>query len=59
MTQEVQTTKQDLKQLIQLEYVNCANDVAYFIKRYCHIVHQIRGRLPFIMYDFQENVNSD
>ena len=56
MTQEVQTTKQDLKQLIQQEYVKCANDVAYFIKRYCHIVHQIRGRLPFIMYDFQENV---
>lgn len=48
--------KKDLKEIIKEEYIRCASDPIYFIKKYCMIVHQKRGKVPFTLYDFQENV---
>ena len=44
----------DLKQIIKQEYVKCAQDPVYFMKKYCVIQHPIRGKIPFSLYPFQE-----
>lgn len=46
----------DVKQLIAQEYVKCAKDPAYFMRKYCHIQHPTRGRILFNLYPFQEGV---
>lgn len=38
------------------EYIKCAQSPEYFIMKYCMIVHQKRGMIPFHMYDFQKEV---
>ena len=38
------------------EYIKCANDPAYFIKKYIKIVSLDEGLVPFNMYDFQEDM---
>lgn len=38
------------------EYIKCANDPIYFIKKYVTIVHVDRGVVPFDMYDYQEKM---
>jgi len=43
-----------IKEVIKQEYVKCAKDSAYFMKKYCMIQHPIRGKIPFDLYDFQE-----
>ena len=43
-----------LKDVIKQEYVKCAQDPAYFMKKYCMIQHPIKGKIPFDLYDFQE-----
>lgn len=43
-----------LKDIIKQEYVKCAQNPAYFMKKYCMIQHPIRGKIPFTLYDFQE-----
>jgi len=48
--------KKDIKEIIREEYVKCAKDPIHFIKKYCMIVHQTRGKIPFILYDFQDNI---
>lgn len=45
-----------LKDIIKEEYSRCLTDPAYFIKRFCIIQHPVRGKIPFILYQFQENV---
>jgi hypothetical protein len=45
-----------LKEIIAEEYQKCAKDPIHFIKKYCKIVHQERGLIPFMLYDFQENI---
>ena len=46
----------DVKQLIAQEYIKCAKDPAYFMRKYCYIQHPTRGRILFNLYPFQEGV---
>jgi len=46
----------NLRQLIQQEYIKCATDPAHFMKKYCYIQHPQRGRILFNLYPFQEKV---
>jgi len=46
----------DIKQIVAQEYVKCAKDPAYFMKKYCYIQHPTRGRILFNLYPFQEGV---
>ena len=47
---------QDLRKIIQSEYIKCAADPIHFMKKYCMIQHPQRGRIPFHLYPFQEKV---
>jgi len=47
---------QNIKKIIAQEYIKCAKDPAYFMKKYCHIQHPTRGRILFNLYPFQEKV---
>ena len=47
---------QPIKEVIKSEYIKCAQDPAYFMKKYCMIQHPIRGKIPFELYNFQEKV---
>lgn len=38
------------------ELMKCMNDPIYFAKTYVKIKHPIRGRIPFILYPYQEEV---
>ena len=51
--------KGQLKQVIRSEFVKCAKNPAYFMKKYCQIQHPIRGKILFNLYDFQEKVLDD
>ena len=51
--------KGQLKQVIRSEFLKCAKNPAYFMKKYCQIQHPIRGKIPFSLYDFQEKVLDD
>ena len=51
--------KGQLKSVIKQEYVKCAADPVYFLKKYCVIQHPIKGKIPFHLYDFQEKTVSD
>ena len=46
----------DIKQIVAQEYIKCAKDPAYFMKKYCYIQHPKRGRILFNLYPFQESV---
>ena len=46
----------DAKQIVAQEYMKCAKDPAYFMKKYCYIQHPKRGRILFNLYPFQEGV---
>ena len=45
---------EQIKEVIKQEYVKCAQDPAYFMKKYCMIQHPDSGKIPFDLYDFQE-----
>ena len=45
-----------IKKVITQEYVKCAKDPVYFMKKYCYIQHPTRGRILFNLYPFQEKV---
>ena len=45
-----------IKEAIKAEYIKCANDPAYFMKKYCLIQHPQRGSIKFNLYPFQERV---
>ena len=47
---------QDIKKIIAQEYIKCAKDPAYFMKKYCYIQHPTRGRILFNLYLFQDKV---
>ena len=49
----------DLKQLIRTEYVKCAKDPVYFMKKYCLIQHPERGKIPFKLFPYQEELTRD
>jgi hypothetical protein len=40
------------------ELALCAINPLYFIRNYCYIQHPIRGRMPFDLYDYQEDLIS-
>ena len=44
----------NIKQIIKQEYIKCAQDPVYFMKKYCWIQHPTRGRVQFNLYPFQE-----
>ena len=46
----------NIKQIIKQEYIKCAKDPVYFMKKYCMIQHPTRGRIKFNLYPFQESV---
>jgi hypothetical protein len=46
--------QQNIKQIIKQEYIKCAKDPVYFMKKYCMIQHPTRGRIQFNLYPFQE-----
>jgi hypothetical protein len=48
--------QQTLKDKIREEFMRCASDPAYFMKKYYTIQHPTRGRLFFDLYEFQEEV---
>ena len=52
-------SKGQLKDVIKQEYVKCASDPVYFMKKYCMIQHPIKGKIPFHLYDFQEKTIED
>ena len=47
---------QNIKKIIAQEYLKCAKDPIYFMKKYCYIQHPTRGRILFNLYPFQEKV---
>lgn len=47
---------QDIKKIITEEFIKCAKDPAYFMRKYCYIQHPTRGRVLFNLYPFQEEV---
>lgn len=47
---------QDIKKIIAQEYMKCAQDPGYFMRKYCYIQHPTRGRILFGLYPFQERV---
>ena len=47
---------QDIKKIIAQEYIKCAKDPSYFMKKYCYIQHPTRGRILFNLYPFQGKV---
>lgn len=51
--------KAQLKEVIKHEYLKCAKDSGYFMKKYCVIQHPIRGKIPFTLFDFQEKTLND
>ena len=48
--------QEQIKKVIAQEYIKCAKDPAYFMKKYCYIQHPTRGRILFNLYPFQEKV---
>lgn len=43
-----------LKEIIKEEYIKCAKNPQYFIKKYCMIQHPTKGKIPFHLYPYQE-----
>ena len=50
--------KKTLKQIISEEYQRCARDPVHFMHKYCMIQHPTRGKIPFNLFPFQEDVLS-
>lgn len=46
-------TSVDLKKRIEEEFKRCKKDPCYFIRNYCYISEPQRGRIPFLLYDYQ------
>jgi len=46
-------TKLDLKDIIKREFTNCAKACEYFLSKYSHIQHPIRGKVLFDLYRYQ------
>ena len=43
-----------IKEVIKKEYVKCAKDPVYFLKKYCVVQHPMKGKVPFHLYEYQE-----
>ena len=49
--------KKELKQAIRTEFMKCAQDPVYFMRKYCYIQHPQKGKMLFDLFDFQEDHN--
>ena len=47
--------QQNIKQIIQQQYMACAKDPVFFMRQYCYIQHPKRGKIKFNLYPFQED----
>jgi hypothetical protein len=45
-----------LKEIIKQEWLRCAQDPVYWMKKYYWIQHPLKGRIQFNLYPFQEKV---
>ncbi len=36
-------SEKKIKQIVQEQYLKCANDPVYFMRKYCYIQHPIEG----------------
>jgi len=52
-------SRPNIKEIIKAEYIKCAKDPIYFLKKYAVIQHPIEGKIPFTLYDFQEKTLED
>lgn len=52
MTEQVQS----IKDIIREEYKKCALSPAHFMRKYCQIQHPDRGKIPFHLYYYQEDL---
>jgi len=52
-------TKAQIKKWKLKELKKCMMDASYFITKYCKIQHPQKGRIPFDLYEFQEDCISD
>ena len=59
MNEQIHRSNPSYKEIIKKEYVKCAGDPVYFIKKYCVIQHPIKGKIPFTLYNFQEKTIED
>ena len=48
-----------LKDALRREYIKCASNPIYFLKKYAIIQHPMRGKIPFHLYDFQGDILLD
>ena len=48
-----------IKEVIKQEYLKCAKDPVYFLKKYAVIQHPLKGKVPFALYPFQESSLKD
>ena len=46
----------DLKNIIKDEYIKCAKDLVYFLKKYVYIQHPQKGKILFDTFFFQDKV---
>lgn len=53
------SNKPNIKEIIKAEYIKCAKDPVYFLKKYAVIQHPIEGKIPFSLYDFQDKTLED
>ncbi len=51
--------EQDIKKIIRTEYIKCAKDPVYFMKKYCLIQHPTKGKIPFKLFQYQEELTHD
>lgn len=45
-----------VKEVIKEELRRCKKDPIYFMRKYCMIQHPVKGRMPFQLYPFQEEL---
>ena len=50
---------EQIKEVIKQQYIQCATDPAYFMKKYSMIQHPVKGKIPFDLYPFQEMTVSE
>jgi hypothetical protein len=48
-----------IRDIIKEEYVKCAANPVYFMKKYAKIQHPVRGKILFELWNFQEDVLRD
>jgi len=49
----------NIKDIMRAEYIKCAKDPVYFMKKYVKIQHPIRGTIAFDTYQFQDRTLKD